>query len=162
MVRGFQDLRSMGLTDRLPRIVAAEPYGAYGAGLSSPRRWDEPQPTPEEATVAFSIASLVPSWQGLWALRATGGSAESATNAEVLQAQQDLARMEGLYSEPSSAIAYAVLPKLIKDGRLREDEAVVIVGSSTGLKDVGATDAFLPGVRVPASATLDAVSFLFS
>jgi threonine synthase len=162
MVRGFQDLQALGLTNRLPRIVAAEPYGPYGAGLSSPDRWDEPRPAPDEATVAFSIASLTPSWQGLWALRETGGSAESATNAEVLQAQQDLARLEGLYAEPSSAIAYAVLPKLLKDGRIREDETVVIVGSSAGLKDVETTDAFLPGVRVPARATLDAVSDLLA
>lgn len=156
MLRGFEDLCALGLAHCLPRIVAAEPHGPYGAGLVSAEGTGVPRPTPREPSVAFSIASLLPSWQGLWALRRTGGSAERASNREILQAQQDLARLEGLFLEPSSAIAFAVLPRLLQDGRVRHDETVVVLGTSTGLKDVETTEAFLPGVRVAASATLTA------
>lgn len=156
MVRGFDDLQRLGLTDRLPRMVAAEPYGPYRAGLASAEAAVAPRPLPVEASVAFSIASLLPSWQGLWALHRTGGSAESASNHEVLQAQQDLARLEGLFPEPSSAIAFAVLPMLVQDGRIREDETVVVVGSSTGLKDVDTTESVLPGVPLASAPTLEA------
>jgi threonine synthase len=156
MVRGFEDLCALGLVDRLPRMVAAEPHGPYAAGLASPEGETVPRPAPREPSVAFSIASLLPSWQGLWALRRTGGCAESASNAETMTAQQDLARLEGVFPEPSSAVAFAVLPSLVRDGRIGADETVVVIGTSTGLKDVGATDSVLPGVRVAAEATLAA------
>ncbi len=156
MVRGFADLRALGLTDKVPRMVAAEPHGPYAAGLASPEGENVPRPAPHEPTVAFSIASLLPSWQGLWALRQTRGGAESATNPEVMGAQQDLARMEGLFPEPSTAVAFAVLPALVRDGRIRDDETVVVIGTSTGLKDVAIADAVLPGVRVAAAPTLAA------
>jgi threonine synthase len=156
MVRGFEDLCALGLVDRLPRMVAAEPYGPYAAGLASPEAETVPRAAPREPSVAFSIASLLPSWQGLWALRRTGGSAESASNAETMAAQQHLARLEGVFPEPSSAVAFAVLPSLVRDGRIGADETVVVVGTSTGLKDVAATDAVLPGVQVAAEPTLAA------
>lgn len=156
MVRGFEDLRALGLADRMPRLVAAEPYGPYGAGLASAEAAMVPRPAPVEPTVAFSIASLLPSWQGLWALNRSGGSAETASNREVLQAQQDLARLEGLFPEPSSAIAFAVLPDLVQDGRIAGHETVVVVGTSTGLKDVDTTESVLPGVPVAAAPTLAA------
>lgn len=156
MVRGFEDLCALGLAERLPRMVAGEPYGPYGAGLASAEGATVPRPAPSEPSVAFSIASLLPSWQGLWALRRTAGSAESASNEEVLRAQQDLARLEGLFPEPSSAVAFAVLPALLRDGRIRHDESVVVLGTSTGLKDVETTDRVLPGVRLAVAPTLTA------
>lgn len=156
LVRGFEDLCALGLADRLPRVVAAEPHGPYTAALSSPEAQVVPRPTPLEPSVAFSIASLLPSWQGLWALRRTGGSAEVASNREVLQVQHDLARLEGLFTEPSSAIAFAVLPRLREDGRIRADDTVVVLGTSTGLKDVETTNSVLPGVPVAAAPTLEA------
>jgi threonine synthase len=156
MVRGFEDLRALGLADRLPRMMAAEPYGPYAAGLASPAGAVIPRPRPDEASVAFSIASLLPTWQGLWALNRTGGDAESASNSEVLKAQHYLASLEGLYVEPSSAISYAVLPRLLQDGRIHDDDTVVLIGSSTGLKDVETTNVVLPHVPVAAAPTLDA------
>ena len=89
-------------------------------------------------------------------MQRTAGNAESASNEEVMLAQQDLARLEGLFPEPSSAVAFAVLPALLRDGRIRHDESVVVLGTSTGLEDVDTTDGVLPGVRVAAAATLAA------
>jgi threonine synthase len=154
IVRGFEDLRTLGLVDRIPRVIAAEPHGAFRAALAG----QGPVPPPAEPSIAFSIASLQASWQGVWAIQHTGGAAETAENDEILVAQHDLARAEGIFLEASSAICYAVLPKLISSGIVRADETIVILGTSTGLKDVGTTARALPPVPVisPSLSAFDA------
>ncbi len=62
MVRGFEDLCALGLAERLPRMVAGEPYGPYAAGLASAEGATVPRPAPDKPSVGFSIASLLPSW----------------------------------------------------------------------------------------------------
>lgn len=157
ILRGFRDLVDLGFTDRVPRIVAAEPHGPFEAGLADAATVDTPRPAPAEASVAFSIASLLPSWQGLWALRESRGGAASATNDEIMAAQRALAATEGLFPEASSAITYAVLPQLVERGLVSADESVVLLSTSTGLKDIPATAERLPAVPVvePTLAALD-------
>jgi threonine synthase len=136
MARGFDDLVSMGLADRIPRIIAAEPYGPYGAALASGIE-DPATPVPMPApSVAFSIATPMPTWQGLWALRHTAGAAPSADDAATMSAQQRLSAAGGLFLEPSAAITLAVLPGLLARGAIRDDERIVVLATSTGLKDV--------------------------
>jgi threonine synthase len=144
LVRGCEDLASLGLVPELPRIVAAEPYDPFRAALEE----REPSPAPAEPTVAFSIAALQATWQGVAALRRTNGFAASADNAEVMAAQQVLSSLEGAFLEPSSAITYAVLPQLIRSGVVSDSDSVVLLGTSTGLKDIGAAAATLPEVPV--------------
>lgn len=156
MLRGFSDLVTLGLADRVPRLIAAEPFGPYGealrVGFSSGARM------PGAASVAFSIASPMATWQGWNALATSGGAAASADDEQTMAAQSLLASSEGLYLEPSSAISAAVLPELIQRGVLAASDTVVLLGTSTGLKDIGATAALLPPVPViePTLAALDA------
>jgi threonine synthase len=130
LVRGFADLVALGLAERLPRVIAAEPYGPFAAALAG-----QPEVT-GAGTVAFSIAATTASWQGLHALRTSGGAAMTADDEQIMRAQATLAAQEGLFAEPSSAIAFAVLPALLRSGVLRPDHSVVLLGTSTGLKDV--------------------------
>jgi threonine synthase len=144
LVRGFEDLRALGLIETVPRIIAAEPHGPIAAVLAG-----TDVEVPSEPSVAFSIAALTPSWQGVEAVRRTGGGAATATNAQIMAAQAMLARSEGYFPEPSSAITYAVLPDLLQRGLLSAEERVVLLGTSTGLKDVETTAAL--GRPVPIS-----------
>jgi len=59
---------------------------------------------------------------------------------ETTVAQRELARMEGIFAEPAGAIALAGLRRLIKLGRIRKDEKVVLVVSGFGFRDVGDAD----------------------
>jgi threonine synthase len=134
LVRGFADLVALGLAEQLPRIIAAEPYGPFAAALAG--QPDLPGEVTGAGTVAFSIAATTASWQGLHALRTSGGAAMTADDEQIMRAQGTLAAQEGLFAEPSSAIAFAVLPALLRSGVLRPDHRVVLLGTSTGLKDV--------------------------
>lgn len=134
LVRGFADLVALGLAKQLPQVIAAEPYGPFAAALAG-------QPglsgqVPGVGTVAFSIAATMASWQGLHALRISGGAAMTADDEQIMHAQAILAAQEGLFPEPSSAITFAVLPALLRSGVLRPQDRVVLLGTSTGLKDI--------------------------
>jgi threonine synthase len=155
IIRGFDDLLAWGRIAHLPRIIAAEPYGPYDAavklGFAPQRR------VPSAPTVAFSIGSPMATYQGYDALARSGGCSAVVGDADTMAAQLILAETEGLYLEASSVIAFAAVPQLVKRGELGPDDTVVLIGTSTGLKDVGATAALLPPVPEisPTLADLD-------
>lgn len=156
VLRGFDDLVALGVIDRVPRMVAAEPFGPYTAALANGFR---PGATvPAGPSVAFSIATPVATFQGYTALARSGGAAATASDDETMAEQLRLAREAGLYLEASAVVPVAVLAKLRAAGRVAEDESVVLLGTSTGLKDIGATAARLPAVPVvePTLSALDA------
>lgn len=153
LVHGFEDLVALGLADRIPRVVAAEPYGPLAAAL----RGRDGLERDAEPTVAFSVAATTPTWQARHAVEVSGGSAMSADDEMIMGAQRLLAARSGLYAEASSAMTIAVLPRLLKEGLIDPAERVVLLGTSTGLKDVAATAARLPAVQTiePTLASFD-------
>ena len=138
MTRGFADLQALGVVDRMPRMVAAEPFGPLSDAME--RGVDRAGPVESRPSVAFSIASPVGTFQSLWALRASGGEAVAVADDDaLLAAQAELGRGTGLYVEASTAIALPALEELSRRGRLPADSTVVVVGTSTGLKDPAVT-----------------------
>lgn len=154
--RGFADMVALGLTSRLPRLIAAEPFGPYGQALRDGYRPDAT--VPAGSSVAFSIATPYATWQGWNALTATRGAAASADDDATMAAQRELASRDGVFLEASSVITAAVLPELVERGEVTPEQTVVLLGTSTGLKDVPTTAERLPAVPViaPELAALDA------
>ncbi|MGB4137674.1 MAG: pyridoxal-phosphate dependent enzyme, partial [Microbacterium sp.] len=124
----------------------SEPFGPYGAALREGYRPTAAVPAGD--SVSFSIATPMATWQGWNALTRTGGSAASADDDMTMRAQHELASRDGVFLEASSATAVAVLPELIARGDVSADESVVLLGTSSGLKDVPTTAARLPDVPV--------------
>ena len=152
--RGFVELFTLGVITTVPRMVAADPLGAYEAG----RRAGLGRRVPMNPTVSFSTGTPVATYQGLWAMEHTaGGAAPALSDPEILAAQIETARLEGIYLENSSATAVAALRVLAESKVVGASERVVIVGTSTGLKDTGATAKELPAVPVirPSIVELD-------
>jgi threonine synthase len=73
--------------------------------------------------------------KALTAIRATGGTAETVTDEEILAMQRDLARLEGIGVEPASAASVAGVKKLVDYGIIDRDERVVCVVTGHLLKD---------------------------
>lgn len=156
IARGFADLQTLGRIDRLPRLVAAEVFGPYAQALRTGE--DRTGTVSVAPSVAFSIATPVGTYQGIDALRRTAGTAVPVPDDEEIMAlQRRLAAREGLYLEASSLVPLAAAAALVRTGELSGDELVVTIGTSTGLKDVGATAARLPepAVAEPTLAALD-------
>jgi threonine synthase len=142
--RAFEELRALGWTDRVPRMVCAEVYGALENALA--KGLDHTEPMPGGPTVAVSAGNQVSAYQSLKMLRETGGVAIGATDDEIMAAQLLLARSEGLWTEAASALALAVLPKLVERGDIRPEETVVALLTSSGLKDPDVTLRYVPPI----------------
>ncbi|GMQ85633.1 MAG: threonine synthase [Acidimicrobiia bacterium] len=145
--RGFADLLALGRSERLPRMVAAEPLGPFAASLID--GGDVPATTQPRSSVAFSIAGSVATYQGVRVLRHSGGEAVVVgDDEEIIAAQLTLAADEGLYLEAASVTAIPAVKRLVGEGLVAEDDVIVTIGTSTGLKDVQATAARLDDVPV--------------
>jgi threonine synthase len=155
--RGFADLVALGLATRVPRLVAVDPFGAYARGLYSR---DGTLPTVlTEPSMAFSVATPVATHQGLDAIRATSGTAVAEpSDAAIAGMQLELASTEGFYVEGASALTLLAAHQLADRGWINDDDSVVVLSTSTGLKDPGATANHLPDPSVlePSLAALEA------
>ncbi len=131
--RGFQDLLSAGLIERLPRLFAVQAetcaplYEAHQRGL------EDASPIEKDETVAegISIAQPVRGRQILAAVRETGGAVLAVSDEETLHARDQLAR-RGLYVEPTSAVAIAALRQL--GDLIKSEELTIVPLTGSGLK----------------------------
>jgi threonine synthase len=142
--RAFLELRELGWVDRVPRMVAAEVYGALANALA--KDLDHTETMPSWPTVAFSAGNPVSAYQSLLMLRETGGTALGASEDEIMAAQLLLARTEGIWAEAASALTLATIAKLVASGAIRRDEVVVALITSGGLKDPDATLRYVPPI----------------
>jgi threonine synthase len=155
--KGFDELRRLGFTTRVPRLVAVQPTGAdplvraHERGDAVMLPLDEVRPNP-----ALPITHRVAGQHAYEAVRASGGTAVAVTDAEMREALLDLAGREGIYCEPASAAALAGARKLAAARTLDAGSRVVCILTSHGLKDGRAIGSwFDPPGRV--AATLEAV-----
>jgi threonine synthase len=136
--RGFQTWAAGGRVapEALPRLYAAQ------AAACPPlaRAWEQGATAPvaveRRPTVCGGIEIERPARgeEILAALRASGGAAVASEDEDVLRERDGLARLEGVYAEPTSAAAFAGLAALARDGRIGPDEVVVVAVTGSGLK----------------------------
>ncbi len=135
-----------GVIDRIPVMHAAEVFGPLEKALLEGTDVVAPIDTHGASTVAVSVGSNMSTYQALNVLQRTGGVARTATNEQMLRAQRDLAELEGIWVETSSALSVAALPSMIESGAIDPDSRIVVVLTSTGLKDPETTAAELPPI----------------
>jgi len=140
MWRGFTEMLAFGWIDRMPRMMAAEVYGSLGAALRDGGDVLPDMPMTHD-TLAKSTTATRSTFQALYVLRKSGGAATIVSNEAILEYQQKLARLEGLYVEPSSAGAIAAVAQFKAGGQIRANETVVTLLTASGLKDPQATAA---------------------
>ena len=127
---------------------------AGAAPLVSGRPVDEPE------TVATAIRIGNPaSWTLAIAARdESGGRIDAVTDDEILAAHRDLARLEGVFCEPSSAASVAGVAKAVRAGELDRDATVVCVLTGNGLKDPTTAEAGITVEVVEADPSVADVS----
>lgn len=132
--KGFKDLVQLGYIDQVPKIVGVQAetsdalFRAFQSGVF------ENIPT---STVADSICVDVPrnGTHALSLLKTYGGEMMTVTDQEILEAQSELSRSTGLFTEPAGAAAYAGLRKKIEG--MEPESLVVVLTTGNGLKDTG-------------------------
>ena len=142
--KGFQEFYELGLIDSVPEMVAAEVFGPLKNALE--KDLDYVEEVPAGPTVAFSTGTNNSTYQALRAILDSGGMAETAPDEETMEMQLKLASTEGIYGEASGVLPLAVIKKLRQTGQIDEDEVVVALMTSGGLKDPATTQRYLPDI----------------
>lgn len=155
--KAFVDLQRAGLIDRLPRLICvqAERSDAIHRYIQSGHYADAPDPSTRADSISVSCPSNAHGARR--AVLESGGCSVLVSDAEILEAQAQMARTTGIFGEPAAATAAAGLVKLQQgEQRLAKDARIVILATGHGLKDV---EAPLSRVSIPAAIEprLDAV-----
>jgi threonine synthase len=147
---GFEAYRDAGAIARTPAMWGFQAEGA------APIVRGAPVESPETVATAIRIGNPA-SWAKAVAARdASGGRIDAVSDDQILAAYADVARLEGVFCEPSSAASVAGVRKLAAAGDVPSDALVVCVLTGNGLKDPD-TASRIGGGIAEADATLDGV-----
>jgi threonine synthase len=139
VAKAFHEFQELGLVDGDFKIYSAQAAGCAPVVTAIHRQTDLIAPV-KPKTIAKSIAIGNPAdgFYVLKAVRESGGWGEAATDEEIVQAIQLLARTEGIFTEPAGGTTVAVTKKLIDQGRIPRDESIVISVTGNGYKTLEA------------------------
>ncbi|RZN63676.1 MAG: threonine synthase [Thermoproteota archaeon] len=152
--KGFKEMEEAGIINKLPKMVGIQAEGASPLVRMFKEGGDfRPFERPETVATAIRIGNPVNWTKAIKAVRESNGLLESVTDDEILEAQEELASVHGIFVEPASAASLAGFKKLRKAGAIRRDEKVVLVATGHGLKD---PDAVLRRSRPIISVNADA------
>jgi threonine synthase len=127
--RGFTEYRMAGFVETVPVMLGFQAAGA------APLVLGHPVAEPETVATAIRIGAPASGEKALRARDESGGRIDTVTDDEILAAQRDLARMEGVFCEPASAASVAGVRKLTAAGEIDPGATIVCVLTGHGLKD---------------------------
>jgi threonine synthase len=136
--KGFKDLMELGWLEQLPRIIGVQATGSAAIYQAFHSGGEEIIPVSAH-TLADSISVDLPR-DGVRAVRAarqTQGTYIAVEDQDILNAIAQLGKV-GIFAEPAGATSYAGFCKAMQQNLVREDEAVLVLNTGSGLKDVKA------------------------
>lgn len=127
---GFREYLENGPATKAPRLL-----GAQAAG-SAPILANHAIESPETFATAIRIGHPA-RWCEAWnALRESCGQIWAMTDDEIREAYHQVAQLEGIFCEPSSAAGLSALRKSVRSGKLDPSgKRIVVVLTGHGLKD---------------------------
>lgn len=142
--KGFKDLVALGWLDQMPRIYGVQSTGS--AAIYNTFQAGTEQIVPVAAnTLADSISVDLPR-DGVRAVRAareSGGKYFAVEDEKILEAIAALGNV-GIFAEPAGATAYAGLVQAVQKGLIGNEDAVLVLNTGSGLKDVKAAMQAVP------------------
>ena len=146
--KGFNELRTLGWVDRLPKMTVVQ------AARCAPivESWQQGLPrvaaVEKQPTAASALAAADPGLLGdraLHTVRASDGAGIAVDEPEILDAVRLLGQ-DGFMIEPSGAVTVAAVRRGVREGTIDPGESVVCVLTGSGFKDF---DRILDLVEIP-------------
>ncbi len=137
MWKAFAELEAIGwLTGKRPRMVAVQATGcapivkAYDDGEEHAPLWENAHTMAAGIRVPVAVGDFLI----LRAVRESGGFAIAVEDEAIQEAQEEVAKREGLLLCPEGAATYAAYKQALADGRVEKGETAVLYNCATGLK----------------------------
>lgn len=145
--KGFQELRALGLIDRVPRMIGVQPAAcapivdAIVHGRESSVRTGDASQTMAQSMAGDSM--IHGGRRVLRAIRESGGAAIGVTETQIADAIVRLAA-EGIAAEPSAAAPLAAIASAREQGLVTANDTVVAVVTGSALKQPGVVQQIAP------------------
>ena len=132
---GLTMMKDLGLIDRLPRIVVAQAQRANPLYRAYLKNFEVVEPMQAETTLAsaIQIGNPVSMAKAIRTLRQFDGMVLDATEQELADAAA-LGDRTGMYNDPHTGVALAVLIKLVQAKKIARTDRVVVISTANGLK----------------------------
>ena len=132
---GLLMMRDLGLIERLPRIVVAQAQRANPLYRAYLKNFEVIEPMQAETTLAsaIQIGNPVSITKAIRTLRQFDGMVLDATEQELADAAA-LGDRTGMYNDPHTGVALAVLIKLVQAKKIARSDRVVVISTANGLK----------------------------
>ena len=166
--KGWRDLHTVGLVDRLPKIDCAQSVQSAAvcqtvhrlrASGQTVEDWSQLRIDEVEAVSSADSICVDRPRDGLAAVRAvmeSGGEAITVEEDEISVAAYEMARLAGVFPEPAAAVPWAAAKRMADAGVIDKDESVVCLVTGSGLKDSAGASRIAPE-PVVIEADLEAV-----
>ena len=130
VMKGFKELHSMHLTSSEPKIGIIQAEGCAPMVHAWRQGKDSAIPVKSPNTLIATLATGDPGRTYTEIQKrikeSNGGEIESVSDEEAYRAMHILAKMEGISIEPAAAVAFAGLVKLVRAGKIKSNEIIVI------------------------------------
>ncbi|NLY88227.1 MAG: pyridoxal-phosphate dependent enzyme [Firmicutes bacterium] len=133
LVKGLFELKSEGIIDRIPTILASQAEQAAPLVKAYSQKLDKIEPLNLATSIATSINETLTGNHALAILRRANGLAITVSDEEIMEASSFMARM-GVMAELASSASLAGALKAVKKGLIKEKSKVVCVITGSLLK----------------------------
>lgn len=137
MWKAFDEMEQMGLIgSKRPRMVSVQSAGCAPMVRAFEQGTEFAEPWQGAKTVAdgLRVPAAVGDFLILNALRASGGTALTVTDQEMLDTARIMGSHTGIFPAPEGAACLAAEIALIEKGWIRPEETVVLFNTGSGLK----------------------------
>ena len=134
--KGFKEMQTLGKAEKTPKMIGVQAHGCAPIVDAHQKNETETATILKPSTHALGILVRNP-LNAKWALRAlkeSRGVTIAVPDFEILKAEREIARLEGIFAEPASSATIATLKELIRQGILDKQDKVVCLITGSGLK----------------------------
>lgn len=131
--KGFRELYELSKIHRLPRFVGVQ---AEGCSPIVNEQLDVKKEISKPSTHAIGILVSKPIQKelALMSMSRSKGLSVSVSDRDIFSAEQETAKLEGLFAEPASSATIAAVKRLREESVIDKDETVVCLITGSGLK----------------------------
>ncbi|MEE2821589.1 MAG: threonine synthase [Acidobacteriota bacterium] len=135
VAKAFRELIDLDWVEGQCRIHSAQAAGCAPIIRALHDGHDAIEPVkPDTLAKSIAIGNPADGPYVLQAVRDSGGWGESATDPEILEAVELLAKMEGIFTEPAGGTTLAATIKLIHQKRIDPNDTIVVAITGNGYK----------------------------